>query len=66
MGAYHRTSDGQEHKIIWPAGLERGKAVIVKISLGSFTEAGDFRLQLIRLESLGSELTTDLTTFTAS
>ena len=26
------------------------------ISLGSFTEAGDFVLQLIRLESLGSEL----------
>ena len=23
VGAYHRTSDGQEHKIIWPAGLER-------------------------------------------
>ena len=23
MGAYHRTSDGQEHKIIWRAGLER-------------------------------------------
>ena len=22
-GAYHRTSDGQEHKIIWLAGLER-------------------------------------------
>ena len=26
------------------------------ISLGSFTVAGDFVLQLIRLESLGSEL----------
>ena len=23
VGAYHRTSDGQEHKIIWSAGLER-------------------------------------------
>ena len=23
VGAYHRTSDGQEHKIIWRAGLER-------------------------------------------
>ena len=23
VGAYHRTSDGQEHKFIWRAGLER-------------------------------------------
>ena len=23
LGAYHRTSDGQEHKIIWRAGPER-------------------------------------------
>ena len=23
VGAYHRTSDGQEHKVIWRAGLER-------------------------------------------
>ena len=23
VGAYHRTSDGQEYKIIWRAGLER-------------------------------------------
>ena len=22
VGAYHRTSDGQEHKIVWRAGLE--------------------------------------------
>ena len=32
------------------------KAATVTISLGSFTVAGDFMLQLIRLESLGSEL----------
>ena len=32
------------------------KAATVTISLGSFTVAGDFVLQLIRLESLGSEL----------
>ena len=65
VGAYHRTSDGQEHKIIGRAGLERdtnfyvsqreeSKAATVTISLGSFTVAGDFVLQLIRLESLGS------------
>ena len=68
MGAYHHTSDRQEHKIIWRAGLERdtfftyvsqraeSKAATVAISLGSFTVAGDFVLQLIRLESLGSKL----------
>ena len=68
VGAYHRTSDGQDHKIIGRAGLERdmiftyvsqraeSKAATVTISLGSFTVAGDFVLQLIRLESLGSEL----------
>ena len=35
-----------------------GEAATVRraISLGSFTGAGDFVLQLIRLESLGSEL----------
>ena len=49
VGACHRTSNGQEHKIIR--------------SLGSFTGAGDFVLQLIRLESLGSELTREQTTF---
>ena len=64
--AYNRTSDGQEHKIIWRAGRERfftyvaqcakSKAATVTISLGSFTVAGDFVLQLIRLESLGSKL----------
>ena len=32
------------------------KAATVTISLGSFTVAGDFVLQLIRLESLRSEL----------
>ena len=32
------------------------KAATVAISLGSFTVARDFMLQLIRLESLGSEL----------
>ena len=68
MGAYHCTSDGQEHKIIWRAGLERDtifrlrdtacreQGSPVRISLGSFTVAGDFLLQLIHLESLGSEL----------
>ena len=70
VGACHHTSDGQEHKIIWRAGLERdtifhlrvtacreqGSHCHVTISLGSFTVAGDFVLQLIRLESLGSEL----------
>ena len=70
VGACHRTSNEQEHKIIHRAEPERydfsltchsvqgarqpssGRA----ISLGSFTGAGDFVLQLIRLESLGSEL----------
>ena len=71
MGACHRTSDRQEHKIIWCAGPERDmtfhlrvtkrvqracKATTVAMSLGNFTVAGDFVLQLIRLESLGSEL----------
>ena len=68
----HRTNDGQEHKIIWRAGpeqdtifylrvtacREQGSQPLSKraISLGSFTGAMDFVLQLIRLESLGSEL----------
>ena len=64
MSAFHRTSDVQEHKIIWRAGLERdtiltyvsqcaeSKAATVTISLGSFTVAGGSVLQLIRLESL--------------
>ena len=68
MGACHRTSDGQKHKIIWRAGPEQdpifhfvsqragSKVATVTISLGSFTVAGDFVLQLIHLESLGSEL----------
>ena len=64
MGAYHRTSDGQEHKIIrtrhdfftYVSQRAEIKAATVTISLGSFTVAGDFVLQLIRLESLGREL----------
>ena len=64
MGAYHRTNDGQEHKIIWRAGLERDTIFHLRVTtcreqdshVGSFTVAGDLMLQLIRLESLGSEL----------
>ena len=69
MSACHRTSDRQEHKIIWCAGPERDMIFHLRvtacrehalsrraISLGSFTVAGDFMLQLSRLESLGSEL----------
>ena len=69
MDACHRTNDGQEHKIIWRAGPEqdflltchsvpRARQPLSRraISLGSFTGAVDFVLQLIRLESLGSEL----------
>ena len=72
MSACHRTSDRQEHKNIWRAGPERDMIFHLRvtafreharqplsrraISLGSFTVAGDFVLQLIRLESLGSEL----------
>ena len=72
VDACHRTNDGQEHKIIWRAGpeqdtifylrvtacREQGSQPLSKrvISLGSFTGAVDFVLQLIRLESLGSEL----------
>ena len=69
MGACHRTSNGQEHKIIRRAEPERDTIFHLRvvqgarqppsgraISLGSFTGAGDFVLQLIRLESLGSEL----------
>ena len=72
MSACHRTSDRQEHKIIWRAGPERDMIFQLRvtacreharqplsrraISLGSFTVAGDFVLNLIRLESLGSEL----------
>ena len=72
MGACHRTSDRQAHKIIWRAGPERDMIFHLRvtacreharqslsrraISLGSFTGAGDFVLQLSRLESLGSEL----------
>ena len=70
VGAYHRTSDGQEHKLYYLECWTRtrhdlstyvsqraeSKAATVRISLGSFTVAGDFVLQLIRLKSLGSEL----------
>ena len=69
MGAWHRTSDGQEHMIIWRAGPERNMIFHLRVtacreqgshchdySLGSFTVAGDFVVQLIRLKSLGSEL----------
>ena len=72
MDACHRTSDGQEHKIIWRAGpeqdtifylvtchsVQRARQPLSRraISLGSFTGAVHFVLQLIRLESLGSEL----------
>ena len=73
MSACHRTSDRQEHKIIWRAGPERDMIFHLRvtackeharqplsrraISLGSFTVAGDFVFKLICLESLGSELT---------
>ena len=69
MDACHRTNDGQEHKIIWRAGpeqdflltchsVQRARQPLSRraISLGSFTGAVDFVLQLIRLQSLGSEL----------
>ena len=65
VDACHRTNDGQEHKIIWRAGPEQDYLRVTAcreqlsrraISLGSFTGAVDFVLQLIRLESLGSEL----------
>ena len=72
MSACYRTSDRQEHKIIWCAGPERDMNFHLRvtpckeharqslsrraISLGSFTVAGDFVLQLSHLESLGSEL----------
>ena len=65
MGAGHRTSNRQEHKIIQRAGPEQDTISVQTarqppsgpaISLGSFTGTGDFVLQLIRLESLGSEL----------
>ena len=72
MSACHRTSDRQEHEIIWRAGPERDMIFHLRvtacreharqplsrraISLGSFTVARDFVLKLIRLESPGSEL----------
>ena len=69
VSACHCTSDRQEHKIIWCAGSERDMIFHLRvtacreqslsrraISLGSFTVAGDFVLQLSRLESLGSQL----------
>ena len=69
VDACHRTNDRQEHKIIWRAGPEQDFLLTCHsvqkarqplsrraISLGSFTGAVDFVLQLIHLESLGSEL----------
>ena len=69
VDACHRTNNGQEHKIIWRAGpeqdflltchsVQRARQPLSRraISLGSFTGAVDFVLQLIRFESLGSEL----------
>ena len=68
----HRTSDGQEHNIIWRAGPERdtifqlGVTACMQrarqplslraIGLGIFKVSRDFVLQLIRLKSLGGEL----------
>ena len=62
LDACHRTNDGQEHKIIWRAGpeqdflltchsVQRARQPLSRraISLGSFTGAVDFVLQLIRL-----------------
>ena len=71
MDACHRTSDGQEHKIIWRAGPEQDTIFYLRVTAcreqGSHCHderldwvasrgAVDFVLQLIRLESLGSEL----------
>ena len=72
VGACHRTSDGQEHKIIWRAGPEQDTIFHLHVTAcreqGShchderlawvycFMVAGDFVLQLIRLKNLGSEL----------
>ena len=70
MDACHRTSDGQEHKIIWRAGPEQDTIFYLRVTAcreqGSHchderlawvaSRAVDFVLQLIRLESLGSEL----------
>ena len=59
MGSCHPTSVAQEHKSIRYAGPERDTIFqlhATELSLGSFTGAGDFVLQLIRLGSLGSEL----------
>ena len=50
VDACHRTSDGQEHKIIWRAGPEQDTIFYLRVT------AGDFVLQLIRLESLVREL----------
>ena len=71
VGACLRTSDMQEHKIIWHAGPEQDTIFHLRViacreqgshchdeqsAWFSFTGAGDFVLQPIRLESLGSEL----------
>ena len=69
MSACHRTSDRQEQQdylACWTRTRQdfsltvsqraESKAATVTVSLGSFTVAGDFVLQLIRLESLGSKL----------
>ena len=45
VGAYHRTSDGQEHKIIWRAGLERDTIFHLRVTAcreqGSHCHADD-------------------------
>ena len=72
VGACRRTSNRQEHKIIQRAGPEQDTIFHLHvtacrrrgshrqdhaaISLGSFTGTGYIVLQLVRLESLGSEL----------
>ena len=72
VGACRRTSNRQEHKVTQRAGPEQDTTFHLHvtayvqtarqppsgraISLGSFTGTGDFVLQLIRFESLGSEL----------
>ena len=65
VGAYHRTSDGQEHKLFSTYVSQRAesKAATVTIRFGSFTVAGDFVLQLAHSsrkswERTGRELTT--------
>ena len=46
VGTYHRASDGQEHKIIWRAGLERDTIFFTYVSQRAESKAANVTISL--------------------